>query len=178
MLFRSMASFCRICASRYSRLLDSEGCAVSSSFASPVPELISRMQDTQAETQSEGTAGPRLLRLARLNRPAPHYGETRKGAGMDWRKTYLGAFRGFRPSTTQMCPLALHRAHVFSFGGKWHFIYAAARRNQRQIPRVQPVSTRQTKLHALWQWRTLSFLQCVHAPGLWPPVQARSPFAT
>lgn len=36
--------------------------------------------------------------------------------------THLGALRGLRPSTMQGFPLDLHRRHVFSPGGKSHFI--------------------------------------------------------
>ena len=41
--------------------------------------------------------------------------------------TYLGAFRGLRPSTMHGCPEDLQRLHVFSPSGKSHFIYGRRR---------------------------------------------------
>ena len=37
-------------------------------------------------------------------------------------KTYLGALRGFLPSTTHRCPPVLHLLQTFSLFGKSHFI--------------------------------------------------------
>lgn len=76
---------------------------------------------------------PRAIRLSRCtNAGSPNHTQAQGRRKKRWHErlqdgTHLGALRGLRPSTMQAFPLDLHRRHVFSPGGKSHFIYTTRR---------------------------------------------------